>query len=427
MNPYVLLAKKRQGSELTEDEIREVARGAATGSWSEAQLGAFLMAVAIQGLSRRETAVLTEEMRVSGELWYLRDAFPGVVDKHSTGGVGDTVSLALGPLLACCGIPTVMLTGRSLGHTGGTADKLESIPSLDLALTRERTLSLLESVGLAVGIATEGIAPADRTLYRLRDQTATVSSIPLVIGSILSKKLAVGPAAIAFDVKTGSGAVFADPKESRELAQRLVDTSQDMGCPATALLTDMSQPLGSWVGHLVEVRGALEILENEGEPRLRRVTLALAEEAAAARPELGLSAVDFEAALADGRARQRFDEWAIAQGADASWIAAPDLQEAGFETVLEASRDGCLRAIDTQYLGQRMTELWRGAEGIDVRVGLRQEISLGSSVPQGTALARVFTARELSAEEKQALAGCFSVGETCPAPELIQARLSPSS
>lgn len=426
MNPYGLLTKKRQGEELSEAEIREVARGAATGSWSEAQLGAFLMAAAIRGLSRQETAILTEEMRDSGELWQLREAFPGVVDKHSTGGVGDTVSLALGPLLACCGIPTVMLTGRSLGHTGGTADKLESIPGLDLALTRERSLALLESVGLAVGIATEGIAPADRTLYRLRDQTATVSSIPLVIGSILSKKLAVGPAAIAFDVKTGSGAIFADPVQAKELAQRLVETSHDMGCPATALLTDMSQPLGRWVGHLLEVRGALEVLEDGGEPRLREVTIALAEEAAAARPELGLERADFESALASGRAREHFDLWARAQGAEDAWLASPDLKSAPSETVLEAADSGFLAAVETQALGQRLTDLWRGGQGIDVRVGLRQEVGLGDPVATGDPLARVYSQKPLEEPVKAALAACYTVDDSARAPVLIQERLTPS-
>ena len=198
-SPYEILSRTRGGERLGRDEIAAVTRGAVDGSWTDAQLGAFLMAAVLRGLDAEETQALTAEMLDSGDVWDLASEVPRLGDKHSTGGVGDKVSLVLGPLLAACDVPVAMLTGRGLGHTGGTADKLDSIPGLDQALDRSRALRLLEEVGLAVGVATEGIAPADRRLYALRDSTATVDSLPLIVASILSKKLATGAEAIVFD------------------------------------------------------------------------------------------------------------------------------------------------------------------------------------------------------------------------------------
>ncbi|MGB6362891.1 MAG: thymidine phosphorylase, partial [Thermoanaerobaculia bacterium] len=215
ISPYRILERKRAGGSLRDAEVRAVVAGATDGSWSDGQLAAFLMAAAIQGLGAEETHSLTLAMLESGEQWDLAADIPTLTDKHSTGGVGDKVSLVLAPLLAACGVPIVMLTGRALGHTGGTADKLEVVPGLDLELDRARCLDLLEEVGLAVGIATSAIAPADSRLYQLRDQTATVASLPLITASVLSKKLATGAAALVFDVKTGNGAFLADASESR--------------------------------------------------------------------------------------------------------------------------------------------------------------------------------------------------------------------
>jgi thymidine phosphorylase len=243
VDPYDILAHKRAGLRLGEEELREVVAGASGGGWSDAQLGAFLMAAAIRGLDSEETQWLTQAMLESGEQWRLGDEIPTLGDKHSTGGVGDKVSLILSPLLAACGQPVVMLTGRALGHTGGTADKLETIPGLDLALDRQRCLRLLAETGLAIGIATDAVAPADRRLYGIRDRTATVDSLPLITASILSKKLATGAGAIVFDVKTGDGAFMCERQDAAALASLLVDTCQRIGCRASALITDMSQPM----------------------------------------------------------------------------------------------------------------------------------------------------------------------------------------
>jgi pyrimidine-nucleoside phosphorylase len=278
--PYRILERKRAGMRLSEEEIRSVAQGATDGSWSEGQLAAFLMAAAIRGLDVEETRALTLAMLESGERWELAREVPLLCDKHSTGGVGDKVSLVLGPLLASCGLPVAMLTGRGLGHSGGTMDKLESIPGMELGLDRARFLDLLHRCGLAIGGATSDIAPADRRLYSLRDTTATVDSLPLITASILSKKLAMGAAAVVFDVKTGNGAFLPELELAEELARGLVETSRALGTPASYVVTDMSQPLGRWTGHTAEVRETVEALSGEGPSDLMEVTFVLCEEAA---------------------------------------------------------------------------------------------------------------------------------------------------
>lgn len=333
--PFGILERKRDGHALTEAEISAVVRGASDGSWTDAQLAAFLMAAYLRGLSADETRALTLAMLHSGDQWRLSREVPGVVDKHSTGGVGDKTSLILSPILAATGVPVAMLTGRALAHTGGTADKLETIPGLDLALDRAKTLSLLSEVGMATGMATAGIAPADRRLYGLRDHTATVSSLPLITGSILSKKLATGAAAIVFDVKTGDGAFMREMDDSVRLAKLLVNTCEALGQRSSALITDMSQPLGQWVGHIAEVHETLDCLEGRGPEDLMEAVFELSAEAAllAGQPR---SRADLEAVVADGSARETFDRWAAAQGADRDWIRKPELPLAPVEHVLAA-------------------------------------------------------------------------------------------
>jgi thymidine phosphorylase len=209
----------RAGRRLDPEDLATVSRGAADGSFTDAEVGAFLMGVAVRDLDEEQTVALTRAMLESGERWNLSDEFPDLTDKHSTGGVGDTVSLVLAPLLAACGIPVAMLTGRALGHTGGTADKLESIPGLRQELDRQAVVGLLNETGIAIGVPTDVIAPADRRLYAVRDRTATIDSMPLMVASILSKKLATGASAIVFDVKTGDGAFLPETTRARELAR----------------------------------------------------------------------------------------------------------------------------------------------------------------------------------------------------------------
>ncbi len=424
--PYRILERKRAGMRLTPDEIREVAAGAAgDGSWSEGQLAAFLMAAAIRGLDGEETRALTLAMRDSGERWELASAVPRLCDKHSTGGVGDKVSLLIAPLLASCGLPVFMLAGRALGHTGGTIDKLESIPGMDLRLDRARALDLLGRCGMAIGGATAGIAPADRRLYALRDATATVDSIPLIVASILSKKLAAGPAAVVFDVKTGNGAFLPELERARELARALARAANALGVAADSLVTDMSQPLGRWAGHTAEVGETLDILA--GEPAalaaddLMEVTFALAETVSRLAGE-PLGRPELERALASGRAREAFERWAAAQGAAAAWLRAPERALAPVVVPLRAARSGVLAAVDVRGLGHLLVEAGGGRarpeDAIDFGVSLETLARLGQQVVAGEELARVYLRRE-DAGLAAAFARCFTVGDRGEAPPLL--------
>lgn len=425
--PYALLERKRSGGELSPEEIGEVVQGAVDGSWSEGQLGAFLMAVAIRGLSEGETSALTRAMLDSGERWGLAEDMPTVCDKHSTGGVGDKISLTLGPLLAACGQPIAMLVGRGLGHTGGTADKLESIPGFSLDLDRRRCLQLLSRCGLAMGIATSAVAPADRRLYALRDATATIDSIPLIVASILSKKLAAGPGAVVFDVKVGEGAFLPDLSRARELAHRLAGTLSRLGIPATAFLTDMSQPLGVWAGNAAEVLEAIECLEGGGPPDLREVTLVFAEEACSlmGRP---VDRSTFEKALDDGSARETFFRWAEMQGADPAWLARPRLALAPAEHPLLAAGGGWLSRVRTQELGLLLVEAGGGrarpADPIDHGVALAVRARLGARIEAGDELGRLHL-RSADPALAARFAACFEIGpEPVPSPPLVVERIS---
>ena len=419
--PYRILERKRAGLRLTEEEVREVVRGATDGSWSEGQLAAFLMAAAIRGLDADETRALTLAMLESGDRWYLSREVPDLCDKHSTGGVGDKTSLVLPFLLASCGLPVSMLAGRGLGHSGGTMDKLESIPGLDLTLDRRRCLDLLTRCGVAFGGASGGIAPADRRLYAVRDATATVESLPLITSSILSKKLAMGAAAVVFDVKVGNGAFLPELDDARELARMLVETARALGTACSALITDMSQPLGRWCGNAAEVREALECMAGEGPADLMEVTFRLAEEVArlVGRP---LGRAELEAAVSSGRARESFDRWATLQGADPDWVRAPRLDLAPVERPLRARGSGRVARIDTRQLGLLLIEAGSGRfrphSEIDYGISLLVEARLGDEVREGDELGRLYLRRE-----DERLAGrfeeCFTAGEEGAAPELI--------
>ncbi|MES1242164.1 MAG: thymidine phosphorylase [Acidobacteriota bacterium] len=424
--PYRILERKRAGMRLAEEEILEVVRGAADGSWSDAQLGAFLMASAIHGLDVEETRALTLGMLESGERWFLARDVPDLCDKHSTGGIGDKTSLVLPFLLAACGLPVSMLAGRGLGHSGGTMDKLEAIPGIDLNLDRARCLDLLGRCGVAFGGATGGIAPADRRLYALRDVTATVESLPLITASILSKKLAMGAAAVVFDVKAGNGAFMQDEESARELARMLVETARGLGTKVSALITDMSQPLGRWCGNAAEVREGLDCLEGRGPEDLMEVTYRLAEEVAAlvGHPR---KRADLEGAIASGRARERFDQWAVLQGASPAWVLAPKLDLAPVERPLLAGRSGVLSRIDTRQLGMLLIEAGTGRvrpdSEIDHGVSLLVEARLGDEVREGDELGRLFLRRDdIGLVER--FKACFVVSDgEAQAPPLLLGRI----
>jgi pyrimidine-nucleoside phosphorylase len=420
--PYRILERKRAGLSLTPEEIRAVVRGTTDGSWTEGQLGAFLMAVAIRGMDAGETRALTLAMLESGERWNLAREVPGVCDKHSTGGVGDKISLVLGPLLASCGVPVAMLTGRGLGHTAGTMDKLETLPGLDQQLDRRRSIELLRRCNLAIGGATAEIAPADRRLYALRDTTATVESLPLITSSILSKKLATGAAAVVFDVKVGDAAFLPELAAARELARSLVETAKALGTEASALLTDMNQPLGRWTGHAAEVMESLACLEGTGPADVVELTLALGEEVARLAGHEGVGRAELERALGDGRAREHFDRWATLQGTDSDWLRSPRFELAPVEVPIHAPRAGRLAYVATRQIGLLLVEGGGGRSrpdmDVDLGVSLEMRARLGDAVEEGQELARVYLRRP-DARLAGLFAGCFTVEDEGAAPRLV--------
>jgi pyrimidine-nucleoside phosphorylase len=426
MLPFEILARKRAGKCLTAEEIGEVVAGATDGSWSDAQLAAFLMAAAIHELEPSETRALTEGMLGSGERWKLDEEIPHLCDKHSTGGVGDKVSLVLAPLVASCGLPVVMLTGRGLGHTGGTADKLEAIPGLVMDFDRAQCLDMLRRLGVAIGVATADIAPADKSLYAIRDQTGTVESLPLITASILSKKLATGASSLVLDVKTGSGAFIPDLAQAERLATMMVTAANALGCHTSALLTDMSQPLGRWVGHSAEVLEALETLRGEGPEDLEAVTFALSTEVAR------LEGVDLDrdalkAALLSGSAYEKFMQWALAQGAQRDWVDSPALPLAPEEASLTAPRSGFLAAVDTRRVGFLLVEAGGGrakpGAEIDMGVALRYDVRLGDPIDAGQSLGRLYLRRADDGLARR-FVDCFEVvDEEVSPPPLIGKRI----
>jgi pyrimidine-nucleoside phosphorylase len=383
------------------------------------------MGAAIRGLDADQTLALTRAMLDSGERWHLAREFPTLVDKHSTGGVGDTVSIVLAPLLAASGIPVAMLTGRGLGHTAGTADKLESIPGLRQELDRATTVRLLAETGMALGVATVAVAPADRRLYALRDRTATIDSLPLIVASILSKKLATGAAAIVFDVKSGDAAFLPEAESARLLAAKLVEVSRALGMAASALLTDMDQPLGDWSGHAAEVIEALECLGGGGPAETVDLTIALALELGGLL-DAGLSEATLRRVLASGAAHELFLRWAAAQGADRGFLARPTLPLAPVERPILAARAGVVARVATRRLGELLAEAGGGRTSaggdIDRGVALRYLTRLGRRVEGGEELARLYLRREDTGLVER-FADCFEIADDGAARPLVLERI----
>jgi thymidine phosphorylase len=400
-------------------------RGLTDGSITEGQAAALAMAVFFRGMTRAETVALTLAMRDSGSV--LRwDGLEGpVLDKHSTGGVGDKVSLILAPILAACGAHVPMLSGRGLGHTGGTLDKLESIPGYAIRPDTDTLLRVVREAGCAVVGQTADLAPADGRLYAIRDVTATVESVPLITASILSKKLAAGPRALVMDVKVGSGAFLPDAEQARALASSIVEVARGAGLACSALLTDMDQCLGRAAGNALEVAEAVDVLRGgSGDPRLVEVTVELAAEAlllgglAAAVEEGRAMARD---ALASGAAAERFGRMVAGLGGPSDLLERPEahLPRAPVTRAVEAAREGVVTAIDVRALGLAVVELGggrrRAGDGIDPRVGLDRVKGVGERVGPGEPLCVVHAADEGSAEAARGrLLAAFTVAGGAP-------------
>jgi pyrimidine-nucleoside phosphorylase len=417
--PAELIQRKRDGAELDAEELSELVLAYVRDDVPDYQMAAFCMAVFFRGLSAAETHALTEAMVRSGDTVDLSPLGRKVVDKHSTGGVGDKTSLALGPVVAACGVPFAKMSGRGLGHTGGTLDKLEAIPGFRIELGADEFLRQVRDEGMAIVGQTADLVPADKRLYALRDVTATVDIIPLIAASIMSKKIAGGADAIVLDVKVGDGAFMKTLDDARELARTMVELGRAADREVVCELTDMDQPLGRAVGNALEVREVLDTLEGAGPPDLRELVVGACAHLLALS-DLGVDEEGgrrlAEAALASGEARERYDRWIRAQGGEPARDVLP---QAPVVTPVSAQADGYVQAIAATGVGLAALHLGAGRtrkeDVIDHSVGVVCLAKRGDRVEAGEPLAEVHAGDEASAARAVAeVADCYRIGPEEP-------------
>ena len=420
IRPAELIYRKRNGEELSAEEISELILGYARGEIPDYQLAAFCMAVYFRGMTAAETYALTDAMIRSGRTLDLGGALGRkVVDKHSTGGVGDKTTIVIGPIVAACGVPIGKMSGRGLGHTGGTLDKLEAIPGFDVELSIDAFVAQVKKIGLAIVGQTDDLVPADKQLYGLRDVTATVDIPPLIASSIMSKKIAGGADAIVLDVKVGDGAFMRTLEEARALAETMLELGEQAGREVVCLLTDMDQPLGAAVGNALEISEARDTVRGEGPPDLTELTL----DACArllALSDLGIEVEEgrrrAEAAVADGSALAVYERWIRAQGGDPD----PDvLPRAPVVLPVLASRTGSVTRLGATAVGVAALHLGAGrrAKGdeIDHAVGVVCHAKRGARVAAGDVLAEVHARdEERGAEAVQAVLAAYELGDEPP-------------
>ena len=422
-SPVELIVRKRDGGKLTPAEIGELVRGYLAGTIADYQMSAWLMAALIRGLDEAETTALTQAMLHSGKVLGLRSVRAPKIDKHSTGGVGDKISLCLAPLVAACGVVAPLIAGRGLGHTGGTLDKLEAIPGYRVGLEPRAFERVLREVGASIIGQSAAIAPADRRLYALRDVTGTVESTPLIVASILSKKLAAGSDGLVLDVKVGRGAFMPDLRRARALARALVRTARKAGLPTVALITDMSVPIGRTIGNALELREAIEVLHDAGPSDTRELTLVLGVEMLrlAGRAKSSAEARRLlERALADGSAFERFRRMVHAHGGDLRVIDDPDrLPRAKVRVPLLAKRSGVLRSMDPLELAWVSLGLGAGRtraeHKVDPGAGIELCHAVGERVERGEPLAYLSAAKRSLIDAVKARAElAFELGTRAP-------------
>ncbi|MDO9541166.1 MAG: thymidine phosphorylase [Kiritimatiellia bacterium] len=433
MLPQWIIEKKRDGAILTEEEIGFFVRGYAKGVIPDYQVAALLMAIAIRGMTLAETHSLTKCMLESGIVIDTAAVHQPKIDKHSTGGIGDKISLVLAPLVAACGVAVPMIAGRGLGITGGTLDKLESIPGYRVNLTEEEFLRVVGKCGCSIVGASDRIAPADRKIYALRDVTGTVPSIPLIIASILSKKMAAGLDGIVFDVKWGKGAFMKTRQSAKKLAEALVKISRLSKLRSTALLTDMNQPLGRAVGNALEVIEAVETLQGRGPPDVVELTLALGVKMLL----LAGVAADADSAhrklagkISSGEAFERFGLMVRLQGGDDSFLSRPGaLLQANIKQPVEAGSAGYLQEANAELIGKTAVVLGAGRskleDKIDYSAGIICLKKIGDSVEPGEPLAVIYAnSEEHLAVAKPLAAQAFKIGaKRIKPPKLIGAEI----
>ena len=421
-----LLRKKRDGLALNQAEIDEFISGCLSGEAADYQISAMLMAIYLNGMTEEETFNLTRAMTASRDICDLSEIKGVKMDKHSSGGVSDGVTLILAPMLAACGAVVAKMSGRGLGHTGGTVDKLESIPNMCLEIREERFKEILRENGLCVTGQSENMAPADKLLYALRDVTATVESIPLIASSIMSKKLAAGADCIMLDVKCGSGAFMKEPAAAGELARLMVKIGRRAGKRVQAAITDMNRPLGRAIGNSLEIMEAVRILKGEEKGPLLEVALLLgcrllimgemANSETEAREKL-------EKSLLSGEAFSRFERMVWAQGGDARALSRFDMLPVSREYEYKAEKSGFINEMDAQALGSAALALGAGrekkGESIDYGAGIYLIKTLRERVEKGEPIARVYTQKSDWSQAGLQLGRAFGIGEERPAPPLI--------
>lgn len=435
--PQEVILKKRNGEALASSEIADFIAGFAGGTVSHAQAAAFAMAVYFRDMTMDERVALTVAMRDSGSVLDWSDLDGPVADKHSTGGVGDNVSLMLAPILAALGIYVPMISGRGLGHTGGTLDKFDAIPGYTTSPDKALFRKVVRDAGCAIIGQTADLAPADKTLYAIRDVTATVESIPLITASILSKKLAAGLGALILDVKTGSGAFMPTLDKSRDLAKSLVEVANGAGLKTGALITDMNEPLASAAGNGLEVRNAVDFLTGKHQDaRLKEVTLALCAEIVVMTRVASSTAEArklVDDALASGRATERFGMMVAALGGPADFVENMDrhLAPAAIVRDVFATGQGTVVDIDTRGVGMAVVALGGGrtmpTDSIDHTVGFDRLLGLGAEVDGQTPIARIHARDEASAADAEArLKSAYRLGDIAPSHKLIADAVPPT-
>ncbi|MCU1229862.1 MAG: pyrimidine-nucleoside phosphorylase [Acidobacteria bacterium] len=396
LNVYELLNRKRRGAPLEPREIEAFIDRYTRGNIPDYQMSALLMAVAINGMTAAEMSSLTQAMLRSGEQWHLRDEYDFIADKHTTGGVGDKVSLVLSPWVAACGVKVGMLSGRGLGHTGGTLDKLEAIPGFNARLSREDFNRCIAEAGCVISTSTDGIAPADKKIYALRDVTGTVESLPLITASIMSKKLAMGASALILDVKTGSGAFMRLYQDSKALAESLIAAAAGSGTRVEAIITDMDAPLGVAAGNANEIIETIEVLKGNGPADVEEVTRAQAIRilVMSNRFDETSARTALDEALRSGAALEQARKWISAQGGDANVVDDYSLLPAPTKTIeVKAPQSGVITAIDTYQAGMFTVDLGAGRKKaddvIDYAAGVMFDRKTGDAVKAGEVIARI--------------------------------------
>lgn len=426
MTPLEIIAKKRDGLALSSNEIAHVIDGYVRGDIPDFQMSALTMAIFIKGMDDLETASLTREILHSGTTLQWPQDSPPQVDKHSTGGIGDKVSLILAPLLACCDLQVPMISGRGLGPTGGTLDKLESIPGFRTDLSVPEIQKIIADVGCVITGTTNDIVPADRKLYSLRDITATVASTPLITASIMSKKLAEGLNALVLDVKYGSGAFMKSLDDARGLAQSLVRVGQEFGITISALLTDMNQPLGKMIGNAVEVNESIATLQGEGPSDLVDLTLALGAELLVHSKRANSfqeATVQLRQRIADGSGLKKFQQMVVAQGGDLDAE-----RPVALTSEVISQESGYVQSMDAEQFGQIVIQIGGGrqtnTDKLDLSVGLELLVRIGDPVMVGQPLAHIFSNQKVAESIAPRLLSAIQIGQDpVTPPELIVERI----